>query len=206
MRIVDHQDIGTLAGSCAADRSRDAIARAVILETVLLIRTDTGRPLEQRRTSGGKQALPGTLPFFSVWSSGGPAKERHVAPAFRLVGDSREEIPVVCNGVMPNSTRPLVLQELWNMWVITPTQPRWWCAMGQEKYPQAQQLLITADSGGSNGTPVRLWKLELHHRRYSAGIKVLRGWRKFICAGTTFTVSGTKKSLPTLELLFLNSA
>jgi hypothetical protein len=37
VRIVDHQDIGTLAGSCAADRSRDAIARAVILETVLLI-------------------------------------------------------------------------------------------------------------------------------------------------------------------------
>jgi len=31
-------------------------------------------------------------------------------------------------------------------------------------------------------------------------------WRKFICAGTTFTVSGTTKSRPTLELLFLNIA
>src|ERR1035438_9188224 len=34
----------------------------------------------------------------------------------------------------------------------------------------------------------------------------MRRWRKFICAGTTFTVSGTAKSRPTLELLFLNSA
>ena len=38
---------------------------------------------------------------------------------------------------------------------------RWWYAMGQEKYPRAQQLLITADGGGSNGSRVRLWKLEL---------------------------------------------
>jgi transposase len=38
---------------------------------------------------------------------------------------------------------------------------RWWHAMGQEKYSQAQQLLITADGGGSNGSRLRLWKLEL---------------------------------------------
>ena len=33
--------------------------------------------------------------------------------------------------------------------------------MGREAYPDARQLLITADSGGSNGARVRLWKLEL---------------------------------------------
>ena len=38
---------------------------------------------------------------------------------------------------------------------------RWWHAMGQEKYPQAKRLLITADGGGSNGSRLRLWKLEL---------------------------------------------
>jgi len=38
---------------------------------------------------------------------------------------------------------------------------RWWCAMGQEKYPRASRLLITVDGGGSNGSRVRLWKLEL---------------------------------------------
>ncbi|MDZ4799882.1 MAG: ISAzo13 family transposase [Bryobacteraceae bacterium] len=38
---------------------------------------------------------------------------------------------------------------------------RWWHAMGQERYPHAKQLLITADGGGSNGSRLRLWKLEL---------------------------------------------
>jgi transposase len=38
---------------------------------------------------------------------------------------------------------------------------RWWNMMGREAYPEARQLLITADSGGSNGSRVRLWKLEL---------------------------------------------
>ena len=38
---------------------------------------------------------------------------------------------------------------------------RWWNMMGREAYPEARQLLITADGGGSNGSRVRLWKLEL---------------------------------------------
>jgi hypothetical protein len=35
---------------------------------------------------------------------------------------------------------------------------RWWESMGREAYPGAGKLLITADSGGSNGARVRLWK------------------------------------------------
>jgi Rhodopirellula transposase DDE domain len=37
----------------------------------------------------------------------------------------------------------------------------WWRLMGRERYPNARSLLITADGGGSNGSRVRLWKLEL---------------------------------------------
>src|SRR5574337_499819 len=37
----------------------------------------------------------------------------------------------------------------------------WWRSMGRERYPDAKSLLITADGGGSNGSRVRLWKLEL---------------------------------------------
>ena len=37
----------------------------------------------------------------------------------------------------------------------------WWQSMGRERYPKAKSLLITADGGGSNGSRVRLWKLEL---------------------------------------------
>ena len=38
---------------------------------------------------------------------------------------------------------------------------RWWFAMGRAVYPAAKELMITADGGGSNGSRVRLWKLEL---------------------------------------------
>ena len=37
----------------------------------------------------------------------------------------------------------------------------WWNAIGKAAYPDAAQLLITADCGGSNGNRVRLWKTEL---------------------------------------------
>jgi hypothetical protein len=38
---------------------------------------------------------------------------------------------------------------------------RWWKRMGMLRYPQAPHLLITADGGGSNGSRVRLWKIEV---------------------------------------------
>lgn len=38
---------------------------------------------------------------------------------------------------------------------------RWWKGMGWDLYPKARHLLICADSGGSNGYRIRLWKYEL---------------------------------------------
>jgi transposase len=38
---------------------------------------------------------------------------------------------------------------------------RWWEEMGATRFPQAQQLLITADGGGSNSSRARLWKVAL---------------------------------------------
>jgi DDE family transposase len=38
---------------------------------------------------------------------------------------------------------------------------RWWRARGQEDYPRASRLLITADAGGSNSYRYRVWKSEL---------------------------------------------
>jgi hypothetical protein len=38
---------------------------------------------------------------------------------------------------------------------------RWWRQMGQRRFPQARELLITADGGGSNGSRSRLWKVSL---------------------------------------------
>jgi hypothetical protein len=37
----------------------------------------------------------------------------------------------------------------------------WWLEMGRKRYPKAEELLVIADSGGSNSVHARLWKLEL---------------------------------------------
>lgn len=37
----------------------------------------------------------------------------------------------------------------------------WWYNMGQKEYRDAGKIFITADSGGSNGYRIRLWKTEL---------------------------------------------
>ena len=49
---------------------------------------------------------------------------------------------------------------------------RWWHAIGKEKYPQAKRLLITADGGGSNGSRLRLWKLELQTLANQTGLAI----------------------------------
>jgi transposase len=49
---------------------------------------------------------------------------------------------------------------------------RWWGSMGAEAYPRAQRLLITADSGGSNGARVRLWKTELQKLADETGLEI----------------------------------
>lgn len=38
---------------------------------------------------------------------------------------------------------------------------RWWKLMGRQEYPEAKKLLICADSGGSNGSRIKAWKLYL---------------------------------------------
>jgi hypothetical protein len=50
---------------------------------------------------------------------------------------------------------------------------RWWNEMGQQNYPQAEQLVITADSGGSNGSRLRLWKTQLQDFCNEIGIPVV---------------------------------
>lgn len=49
---------------------------------------------------------------------------------------------------------------------------RWWYAMGQARYPQAKELTITADGGGSNGHRVRLWKYELGRLAAETGLTI----------------------------------
>jgi len=49
---------------------------------------------------------------------------------------------------------------------------RWWKRMGVRSYPNATELLITADGGGSNGPRVRLWKTELQRLADETGLRL----------------------------------
>ncbi len=49
---------------------------------------------------------------------------------------------------------------------------RWWKAAGQDQYPKAKRLLISADGGGSNGSRVRLWKWELQQLADETGLAI----------------------------------
>jgi hypothetical protein len=48
----------------------------------------------------------------------------------------------------------------------------WWRQMGREAYPEATELLVMADGGGSNGTRVRLWKRSLQGLADETGLQI----------------------------------
>jgi hypothetical protein len=48
----------------------------------------------------------------------------------------------------------------------------WWKRSGRQQYPAATELLITADSGGSNGHRPRLWKRELQQWADEDGLTI----------------------------------
>jgi hypothetical protein len=49
---------------------------------------------------------------------------------------------------------------------------RWWLSMGKAIYPEAKDLMICADGGGSNGYRVRLWKVELQSFATETGFQI----------------------------------
>jgi hypothetical protein len=49
---------------------------------------------------------------------------------------------------------------------------RWWQQTGRVAYPGARTLMISADSGGSNGARLRLWKWELQALADETGLSI----------------------------------
>jgi hypothetical protein len=48
----------------------------------------------------------------------------------------------------------------------------WWKRLGRRRHPRASRLLITADSGGSNSSRNRLWKIELQRLSDETGLEM----------------------------------
>jgi hypothetical protein len=53
------------------------------------------------------------------------------------------------------------------------TIEKWWQQMGRDRYPNAHQLIITADGGGSNGHRPWLWKYELARLSAATGLEII---------------------------------
>ena len=49
---------------------------------------------------------------------------------------------------------------------------RWWERLGKARYPATKRLHLTANSGGSNGARVRLWKWELQKLANETGLEI----------------------------------
>ncbi len=49
---------------------------------------------------------------------------------------------------------------------------KWWNLMGKKRYPDAKRLMITADGGGSNGSRVKLWKIELQEFASESNLEI----------------------------------
>jgi hypothetical protein len=49
---------------------------------------------------------------------------------------------------------------------------RWWDKLGRKRYGRAKRIVVTADSGGSNGPRCRLWKVELQQWADETGLIV----------------------------------
>jgi hypothetical protein len=49
---------------------------------------------------------------------------------------------------------------------------QWWKMMGHEAHPEATELFITADAGGSNGYRARAWKVELQKFADDSGLRI----------------------------------
>ena len=73
---------------------------------------------------------------------------------------------------------------------------RWWQELGQARYPQAQQLLITADCGCSNGARVRLWRTELQRLADETGLAITVPIRRLAPANGTASSIACSLSSP----------
>jgi len=50
---------------------------------------------------------------------------------------------------------------------------QWWVQMGQQRFPHAKELLVTADGGGSNSSRSRFWKVCLQDLSDELGLKLI---------------------------------
>jgi hypothetical protein len=133
------------------------------------------------------EALSAGEPVISV-----DAKKRELVGDFKAVGREFQPKgkPVVVRGhdfkdkdlghAIPYGVYDLTAEEGWVSVGITSDTASfavnsiisWWEHLGHARYPSAQTLTITADSGGSNNPRTRLWRYELQRLADTTGLSI----------------------------------
>jgi len=133
------------------------------------------------------EALAAGEPVISV-----DAKKRELVGDFKAVGREFQPkgTPVEVRGhdfkdkqlghAIPYGVYDLATDEGWvNVGITSDTAQfavstiiSWWEHLGKDRYPSAETLTITADSGGSNNPRTRLWRHELQRLADSTGLRV----------------------------------
>ena len=71
----------------------------------------------------------------------------------------------------------------------TETIRRWWQEMGRQVYPEAKDLLVTADAGGSNSSRSRLWNVAVQELADRIRLRIS------VCHLPPAPASGTKSNI-----------
>ena len=103
------------------------------------------------------------------WQPSGQPEQVNV---YDFIGEDGKAIPYGVYDIAANAAWVSVGRDHDTATFAVATLRRWWRAMGQPLYPNADRLLICADGGGSNGSRVRLWKVELAAFAAESGLEI----------------------------------
>ena len=101
-----------------------------------------------------------------------PKGELEQVEVYDFVGEAGKAIPYGVYDLAANTAWVSVGRDHDTAAFAVATLRRWWQAMGRPLYPAADRLLICADGGGSNGSRVRLWKVELATFAAESGLAI----------------------------------
>jgi hypothetical protein len=101
-----------------------------------------------------------------------PQGEPEQVEVYDFVGEAGKAIPYGVYDLAANTAWVSVGRDHDTAAFAVATLRRWWQAMGRPLYPAADRLLICADGGGSNGSRVRLWKVELATFAAESGLAI----------------------------------
>ena len=101
-----------------------------------------------------------------------PAGQPEQVNVYDFIGEDGKAIPYGVYDLAANAAWVSVGRDHDTATFAVTTLRRWWQTMGHPLYPNAERLLICADGGGSNGSRVRLWKVELAAFAAESGLHI----------------------------------